>query len=213
MEYRKCNICGNVYPLIRKYFIRHTKGGRGEYFTDTCKICETKQKYENEWKDGKLKCHICGRFLDVSQFGKKQNKYRDNHDSRCRECRTKESRERAQRYDEESRLQRVLQMRYLCARERAMRFDIPFDITKEYLRELWDKQSGICALSGIPMTFDINKGRVWTNVSIDQINHKEGYTKDNIQLVCMAANQMKSDLDLSTLLYFCKSIIDNNKSV
>ena len=209
MKYVTCDVCGECFPLTRKYFIRHTKGSSGEYFTNTCKQCEIKQKYDSEWSDGKLKCHLCGKFLDVSEFGKKKNKYRDDHDSRCRSCRTAQNRSVKSKYDESTRLSKVLQMRYLCAKERAFRFNIPFDITKEYLKELWDKQSGICAISGIPMTFDVNKGRIWTNVSIDQINPRGGYTKDNVQLVCMAVNQMKSDLDIDTLLYFCETIINN----
>ena len=59
------------------------------------------------------------------------------------------------------------------------------------------------------MTFEFNKGRIATNVSIDQINPKKGYTTDNIQLVCMAVNQMKSDFDTDTLLMFCENILQN----
>lgn len=35
----------------------------------------------------------------------------------------------------------------------------------------------------------------------------KGYTIDNIQLVCMAVNQLKSDLD--TILILCSAIVDN----
>lgn len=54
------------------------------------------------------------------------------------------------------------------------------------------------------MTFDLYQGRTFTNVSIDQINPHLGYTKENIQLVCMAVNQ------------FCKTIIktkSNDKTI
>ena len=61
------------------------------------------------------------------------------------------------------------------------------------------------------MTFEFNKGRVATNVSIDQINPRKGYTVENVQLVCSAVNQMKSDLDIDTLLMFCENILQNAK--
>lgn len=32
---------------------------------------------------------------------------------------------------------------------------------------------------------------------------------DNIQLVCMAVNQLKSDLDMDTILILCSAIVDN----
>lgn len=34
-------------------------------------------------------------------------------------------------------------------------------------------------------------------------------TIDNIQLVCMAVNQLKSDLDMDTILILCSAIVDN----
>jgi hypothetical protein len=76
---------------------------------------------------------------------------------------------------------------------------------------LWIHQSGICALSGIPMTFYFDSGRVPTNISVDRIDPKQGYIKGNLQLVCMAVNQMKSDLTIEQLKYFCRSILQNNK--
>lgn len=42
---------------------------------------------------------------------------------------------------------------------------------------------------------------------------KIGYTnKDNVQLVCMAVNQMKSDLTEEELFMFCNSIISNKNA-
>ena len=58
-------------------------------------------------------------------------------------------------------------MRFLCAKERAKKLNIPFDITKDYLKYLWDTQKGLCAISNIPMTYKYNNGRTPTNVSID----------------------------------------------
>ena len=48
-------------------------------------------------------------------------------------------------------------------------------------------------------------------MSIDRINPDEGYTLENTQIVCMAVNQMKSDLTMDELLLFCKYIIKNNE--
>ena len=59
------------------------------------------------------------------------------------------------------------------------------------------------------MTFIMDKGRIYTNVSIDQITPSKGYTESNIQLVCMAVNQFKSDFDLETMLFICKNILEN----
>ena len=57
--------------------------------------------------------------------------------------------------------------------------------------------------------FEMDAGRVYTNISIDQIEQGKGYTEDNVQLVCMAVNQLKSDWDMNTVKYICKMVIDN----
>jgi hypothetical protein len=75
--------------------------------------------------------------------------------------------------------------------------------------ELWNKQNGLCAISKIPMTYEIDSGRIYTNVSIDQIEQGKGYTEDNVQLVCMAVNQLKSDWDMNTVKYICKMVVEN----
>lgn len=76
-------------------------------------------------------------------------------------------------------------------------------------RELWCKQNGLCAISNLPMTYIFNNGRIPTNVSVDRIDSKKGYTRDNVQLVCMAINQMKSDLDNNTFYNLCKAVYMN----
>lgn len=103
-------------------------------------------------------------------------------------------------------------MRFLCARERALRNGLEFNITKQYLKDLWDKQNGLCAITNIPMTYKHCNGRTLTNVSVDQINPHKGYVIGNVQLVCMAVNQMKSDLSMEELYMFCEAIIKNKKN-
>lgn len=58
------------------------------------------------------------------------------------------------------------------------------------------------------MTYIFFNGRTSTNVSIDRILPEKGYTMDNIQLVCMACNQMKNDLTEEQLYEFCKKIVN-----
>ena len=69
-----------------------------------------------------------------------------------------------------------------------------------------------CAISNIDMTYVFNCGRIPTNVSIDRIDSAKGYIMNNIQLVCMACNQMKSDLSEHKLYEFCKAIVNNYES-
>jgi len=109
---------------------------------------------------------------------------------------------------DEKRLKKCLNRRLLAAKERAEKGNFEFDINLDYLIELWDQQKGLCALSGISMTYEQYKGRTATNVSIDKKNRTLGYVRNNIQLVCMACNQIKSDLTEEEMYLFCKKIIE-----
>lgn len=210
MTYKVCEICGRSLPNDREHFKRVT-AKNSDKLSCVCKECYEQSKRDAEWKDGKLLCHLCGEYLDPSEFAFRNNKFRGNKEARCRKCRYKQTKHRRKTLDNIEQLRQMLQMRFLCAKERAKKLNIPFDITKDYLKYLWDTQKGLCAISNIPMTYKYNNGRTPTNVSIDQINPHLGYTKDNVQLVCMAVNQMKSDLSMEELYMFCESILNARK--
>lgn len=76
----------------------------------------------------------------------------------------------------------------------------------DFLQDLWEKQKGLCAITGIPMTHLRGHGRVQTNVSIDRIDSTIGYEKDNIQLVCHIVNIMKQDLTIEELSLWSERI-------
>jgi hypothetical protein len=87
-----------------------------------------------------------------------------------------------------------------------------FNIDIQYLLDIYEKQNGICNISGNNMTY--NYGSVATNISIDRIDSDKGYTKGNIQLVCYIVNIMKNKFSLNDFLYFCNEIVtfNNNKN-
>lgn len=208
-NYRTCNICHKELPLTRVYFRRvNLPGPNG--FHNTCRECEDKHKKEKEWHDGKLLCHCCGEYKNIEEFSKNggTSEIRKNRRGVCKSCYTKRQKKHDINLEEDKKLTKCLRFRVLGARERAQKNSISFDITLDYIMNLWKAQKGLCALSGIPMTFELKTGRIPTNVSIDKIDRFGGYTKNNVQLVCMACNQIKSDLTEEEMYNFCKKIIE-----
>lgn len=97
------------------------------------------------------------------------------------------------------------------AQVRAKKKNLYIDITLEYLKQLWNKQEGKCALTNFPMSYQQSKGkRNPYSLSIDKIDPNKGYEVGNVQFVCFAANMMKGELSLSELKKFCQAIIKNN---
>lgn len=76
------------------------------------------------------------------------------------------------------------------------RLDKGYDLEYEFIIDLYNKQNGKCALTGIPMTTYKGKGLYFSNVSIDRIDPSKGYFQNNVQLVCFWANQSKGTLSM-----------------
>jgi hypothetical protein len=104
-----------------------------------------------------------------------------------------------------------LKDRFFGAKNRAKAKNISFNLTLDYLKELWNIQEGKCAISKVEMSHTILEGKLDINASIDKIDPSKGYTIGNIQFVCNRVNMMKSDMSIDNLIYFCKLIINNNE--
>jgi hypothetical protein len=61
------------------------------------------------------------------------------------------------------------------------------DIDIPFLIELYNKQNGLCAYSGLPLKFGSCKHSNWV-VSLERINVHKGYIKDNVCLICYEFN-------------------------
>ncbi len=84
--------------------------------------------------------------------------------------------------------------------------------------ELFQKQNGICALSGNKIILDRSISQTYRKVylpkiqtaSLDRINSTLGYVQGNVQWIHMDVNKMKMDLDENKFIQLCKNIAKNN---
>lgn len=96
-----------------------------------------------------------------------------------------------------------------------------FDITTEFIRELYSKQNGKCAVTKIPFTFNPIKHRSHRgrhkdpfSPSIDRIDSSRGYTKDNIRLVCVIVNLALNEFGDQIFSKMCTEFVSNaNKDI
>ena len=84
---------------------------------------------------------------------------------------------------------------------------IEFAIEREDLVELWEKQTGKCAITGRQMTLEKGKGSLWSAASVDRIDNKIGYHRLNIHLVCVGINRAKGILDLEEFIKICGEVV------
>lgn len=157
-------------------------------------------------------CNKCKRWLTEEHFNTDNTLLHGNRGGLCRECKDCQ---KERYYKERAKLLKDDQLAWKYklgqalkgTRRRSKLKNTYNDLDLEFLMYLWNKQNGKCALTGLDMTYKFYEGRVNTNVSVDRIDSSKGYTRDNVQLVCMAANQMKNDLSMSELLDMCERIL------
>jgi hypothetical protein len=68
---------------------------------------------------------------------------------------------------------------------------LEFNVTVEYLLQLWMKQNGKCAIENIPLSIETHS---ITIASLDRINSDVGYVEGNVQWVTKRVNIAKSNL-------------------
>lgn len=106
---------------------------------------------------------------------------------------------------------------YRIAHKRAVSYAIPFELTLEDLKELWESQTGICPYTGwqmfLPQTSTEYNGSDWTLrpecASLDRIDSSKGYIKDNVQFVSYMANCAKNRFSHEEMLRFCRAVAKN----
>ena len=86
---------------------------------------------------------------------------------------------------------------------------LEFEIKIKDVWELYLKQNRKCALSGIPIGFDL-KNESNTTASLDRIDSNRGYIMNNVQWVHKDVNQMKSDRSEHDFLEWIKKIHNYN---
>lgn len=92
-------------------------------------------------------------------------------------------------------------------RTSAKQQNLEFNLTPEFLKQLFIFQSGKCAITGDEII--VKKG----NVSLDKIIPKLGYVTGNVQWTNKKSNIMKQDMSMDELIIWCKKVINKNRSL
>ncbi len=90
---------------------------------------------------------------------------------------------------------------------RSKKNGLPFDLTKEYLEQLWDECGGICSMTGIKMRKS-SKPSDPLGKSIDRIDPEKGYTKGNVRLVSYWYNRTRNNWGDKLTVEMCQQVAD-----
>lgn len=98
-------------------------------------------------------------------------------------------------------------LKELCTKAKG-RTNKEFNLVPQNLIDLWAKQDGKCAYTGLPLVPTANQ---FNTVSLDRVDSSKGYIVGNIQLLCTAINRMKLDYDEKVFIQFCHLVSQHNK--
>jgi len=206
-----------------------------ELFYKKCKTIDIARILNRSWSNVCKKCRELGLKTDMSIMmgeqkeargrgmiicrGCKSEKPIDNFPLReqgkkhirclCRECEAKFSLERYRNKKSYS-LEETLHRRAYQASRRAKNKSIECNITDADLMEIYNKQEGKCHYSGVLME-KIPKVDNYYNLSIDRVDSKKGYTKENIVLCCDSINTMKNAMPHNVFIDICEKIVLHQK--
>jgi hypothetical protein len=145
-------------------------------------------------------CFCCKETKETSLFFK-HSQTPDGLHSWCKACCKKGNAKSRDKVNSkiETRAKVFLQNAKKSAKKRNQEFSLEINDVVGF----WNDQAMICAYSGLEMTLEAGK---LNTVSIERIDSKIGYTKDNTILVCQAINRMKSDFSYEDFYMLCQSV-------
>lgn len=88
-------------------------------------------------------------------------------------------------------------------RSAAKKYGKNYNVSNEYLSNLYETQKRKCAFSGIPLTIGNRYLKLETTASLDRINNSKGYIEGNLQWVHKAINKMRGNLTIDEFLTLC----------
>lgn len=85
-------------------------------------------------------------------------------------------------------------------------------LTRVELRHQWEKQDGVCPLTGWKMALPKNVSgfeNAWDpqNASVDRIDSSKGYHADNIRFICLGANIARSTWSDEQLVKLATAVV------
>ena len=174
-------------------------------------------------KEGKGVCKYCNEEKSIDRFQKYKSDYtkEELYDIKCYDCKNKKKSENKEnkKYTVEEFLSSILKDTKLRNniknnKRKDNKFK-EFNITHEYLIDLWKSQHAKCAYSGRDMIYNYSKKDYnYLNynpekVSIDRIDSSKGYIIGNIVLCCAMANSIKMDLPIEEFKKWITDIHNN----
>ena len=124
-------------------------------------------------------CNHCKEIKDISQFDRDSNKP-DGYNPTCKICKKEDYLRRKNR--------NPLHTYFIAKRSECKQKGIEFDLTEEYLKEIW---TDTCPVFKTPMKLGTGGRGDGYNSHLDRLKPELGYVKGNVAWISGRANRIK----------------------
>jgi hypothetical protein len=158
------------------------------------------------------KCKKCELSFSLSCFGKDKSQ-KDKLSRVCKKCKSKYSKLAEWRRDirEEAIMSeygiapRFAQDRLSIYKARSKKLKLDFNLTSNYLMELWKSQSGLCAYTKTKMILGHGSFHFYSP-SLDKLDPSKGYVVGNVVWCLHGVNCFKQTLSLEEFYRFVTTV-------
>ncbi len=103
------------------------------------------------------------------------------------------------------------QTKYSEIKRQALKRSKEFNVSIEYLWELYEKQDRKCVLTGLFIVFGRNGHCNETSASLDRIDNNKGYIKGNVRWVLKDINMIRGNYNTDYFIELCNAVTDNSR--
>ena len=111
---------------------------------------------------------------------------------------------------EEQKEQLARQNAVLAAKKRAEKHRVPFNITLDYINEIWPDDNK-CPVLGIPFVRGSIGKKNGTSPNLDRLAPAGGYTIGNIKVMSGRANRIKSDATAAEVMMVGQYLVEQER--
>lgn len=215
-KHGKENLCGKcVTERNRKWRKAHPK-----------KVKESLRKYREANREKRNEQRKSYRIADPEKIRKHDREYYGvnrervlKNQKKWRKAHPEKQREKNKQYYEDHREEQIEYMRkylkanpfrytFLRARKASKKKGLDFDLTEDYLLQLWAECGGMCSMTGVSMLKTADERYHPYLMSLDRIVPEKGYVKGNVRLVSYWYNRARSNYGDKLMLEMCQRVVE-----
>lgn len=222
-----CDYCGKKFKRDASMYKYQIKKGKKQFCSSSCS-----SKYhgggsflKGSGKTVEKTCYGCGKVFTIFEREVRAREKRGHKLYCSKDCAMIKGGIRLYEYNHQNETEKMKKFKPLLQRTQNThkdrqrinpRFkDLEYNLTIDYIAELWEQQDGKCYFSGIPLeiTQYYNK-RMPMNpfqASIDRIDNNKGYIQGNVRIVSVIGNFAKNRFSDEDLITFCHGVASQHK--